>query len=232
MNTFGISLVVITAAVIGLQWAAQTPDRALDGLDWLVGATYLAGLCVPLSSASMAALTFFAACEGVRNRRSAEAVAAASLFIGIAACQLWGRVALQLFALPILGVDAALVASLLDIIQGNGVRRTGNLIDTLHGQSLIILPACSSLSNISYALLCWMTIIRASRASWRKADLSMVPLVIIGVATLNVFRMTLMGISRELYFFMHGPAGTNVINSFILIVAIAAAWRTLARVPA
>src|ERR1700744_1796171 len=111
MNTFGVSVVVIAATVIGLKLAVRTPDRAIDGWDLLVGTIYLLSLCVLRGYASMAALTFFAAYEGLRNRRSAEAVAAASLFIGITACQLWGRVILELFALPILGVDAALVAS-------------------------------------------------------------------------------------------------------------------------
>lgn len=233
MNTFGVSLIVIVAAVIGLKLAVRTPDRAIDNWDRLAGTLYLLGLCVPRSYASMAALTFFAAYEGIRSRRSAEAVAAASLFIGITACQLWGRAVLEFFALPILGVDATLVAGVLKLLQGGDVEHVGNLVNTVQGQSLVILPGCSSLSNISYALLCWMAMVRAYRPSWRKTDLAMVPVVVSGVILLNVLRMALMGVSRQLYFFIHSPAGADVTNSLILIVAITAAWRTLAhtRVP-
>ena len=230
-NTFGVSVVVIAAAAAGLNLAARSPGRSIDWLDRGVGAMYLAALCVPRSLVSLAALTFLAAYEAVRGRRSAAATAAASLFIGIAVCQLWGRVFLQLFAEPVLGADAALVATLLNIIQGGGAEHAGNLVNTVTGQSLIILPRCSSLSNISYALLCWMTVLRASRPQWRKADLRMLPVVVGGVVLLNVVRMTLMGVSPGLYLLVHGPAGVNVTNSLVLVLAIGAAWYALGRDP-
>jgi len=232
INTFGVSVVVIMAAVIGLKLAAGTPDQAINRLDWLVGALYLLCLCVPRSFASLGALTFFAVYEGIRNRQSSAATAAASLFVGIAACHLWGKVALHLFALPILRVDAALVANLLSVFQGGIVEYTDNVVNTARGQSLIILLPCSSLSNISYGLLCWMTVVRASRPSWRMADLTMVPVVVVGIVLLNVLRMTLMGVSRETYLFIHGSAGTDVTHCLILILAITAAWRTLGCAPA
>ena len=214
-------------AVVGLKLAVRTPDRAIDNRDWLAGKLYLLDLCVPRSYASMAALTFLAAYEGIRNRRSAEAVAAASLFIGITAWQLWGRTLLELFALPISGVDATLVAGVLNILQGGDVEHVGNLVNTLQGQSLVILPGCSSFSNISYALFCWMAMVRACRPCWRKTDMAMVPIVVIGVVLLNVLRLALMGSAANFIFFIHSTAGANVTNSLILIVAITAAWRTL-----
>ena len=232
INTFDVSVVVIIAAITGLKLATRTPDQAINRLDWLVVAVYLLGLCLPRSFASMAALTFFAIWEGIRSRHSAAATAAASLFVGISVCLLWGKVALQLFALPILGADAALVANLLSVLQGDVVEYTYNVVNTARGQSLIILPPCSSLSNISYGLLCWMTVIRASRPSWQTADLAMVPVIVVGIILLNVLRMTLMGFSREFYLFIHGSAGTNVTNCLILILAITAAWHTLGRAPA
>lgn len=229
MNTFGVSVVTIAAAVVGLDLAARSPARAIDRLDCVVGAMFVLALFVPRSLASLAALTLFAAYEAVRGRRSAEVTAAATLFIGIAVCQLWGRVILQVFAGPVLGADAALVAGLLNILQGGGAGHAGNLVNAADGQSLIILPRCSSLSNISYALLCWMTVMRASRPDWRKADLWTVPVVVAGVVFLNVLRMTLMGVSPELYLLIHGPAGVNVTNSLILVLAIGAAWYALGR---
>jgi hypothetical protein len=231
LNTFDVSIVVLAAGFVGLRLAAGTPDRAVDGTDFLVGVVYLLGLCMPLSPISTAALTFLALYEYFRNIESPEPTAAATLFLGITVCQLWGGVMLKMFALPILSVDATLVSEVLGLIKDGAINHSENVIDIVGGQSLIILPRCSSLSNISYALLCWLTLVRAGRVYWRKTDLYMMPIVIAGVVVINVLRMTLMGINREMYLVLHGALGANVTNTVTLAMAIVAAWYTLERSP-
>jgi hypothetical protein len=231
LNTFDISVVVLAAGFVGLRHAAKTPGRAVDGADFLVGVVYLLSLCIPLSPVSTAALTFLALYEYIRNIDSPEATAASTLFLGIAVCQLWGGMMLKLFSLPILSIDATLVAEVLGLIKDGAVEHSENVIDIVGGQSLIILPRCSSLSNISYALLCWLTLVRVGRVYWRKTDLYMMPIVIAGVFVINVLRMTLMGINPEMYLVLHGALGANVTNTLILAMAVAAAWYTLERSP-
>jgi hypothetical protein len=231
-DTFDISLVVIAAAVVAMMLVARAPCRTIDALDRFVGAIYLIGLCIPHSAASMAALTFLAAYEVFRQRRSAEAVAAASLCIGIAVCQSWGKVVLHLFAGPLLAVDATLVAWLLGSIEGGGVERIGNLIETTNGQPLAIMIGCSSISNISFALLCWMTVVRASRPEWRREDMAIAFGVVVTVIILNILRMGLMGLSREAYLLIHGPVGANVFNTLVLLTTISAGWYALSSVRA
>jgi hypothetical protein len=223
-DTFDVSLVVIAATSVGMMLIARTPRGRIDTWDRVAGATYLLGLCIPHSAASMAALTFFAAYEGIRQRRSVEAVAAASLFIGIAICQTWGLVLLHLFAGPLLAVDATFVAWLLGTIQGDGVEHIGNLVEVADGQPLVIMIGCSSFSNMSFALLCWMTVVRASRPGWLRSDLGIAFGVVIAVIALNVLRMGLMGLSRDAYLLLHGPVGANVFNTLILVTAISAGW--------
>lgn len=231
-DTFDVSIVVIAATAVGTMLTLRTRDRPVDGMDRLAGAVYLLGLGIPFSPASMAAVTFLAAYECSRDFRSAETVAGSSLFVGIAACQMWGVLVLSLFAPPLLALDATLVAGILDLIQGGGVESVGNLVETARGQPLAIWVGCSSFSHMSYALLCWMTVVRALRPAWRWTDLPMALGVAAFVITANVTRMALMGISRESYLLVHGPVGANVTNTLILVAALAAAWRTLAFVPA
>jgi hypothetical protein len=69
-----------------------------------------------------------------------------------------------------------------------------------------------------------MTVLRSWRTEWRRADLYTITGVILAVVAFNVFRMTLMGLSRNAYLLIHGPLGADVFNSLILIVAAAAAW--------
>jgi hypothetical protein len=232
VDTFDVSLVVIAAAVVAMTLVARTPDRPVDILDWVAGAIYLLGLCVPHSAASMAALTFLATYGGLRQRRSAEAVAAASLLIGIAVCQTWGPVVLHLFAGPLLALDATFVAWLLGTVQGGGVERIGNLVETSKGQPLAIMIGCSSISNMSFALLCWMTVVRASRPEWQWRDLTIALGVVIAVIALNILRMAMMGLSRDAYLLLHGPVGANVFNIVILLTSLSAGWCALATVKA
>jgi hypothetical protein len=231
-DTFDVSLVVVIAGAVGVKLVSRAPERSLDRLDRLVIAVYLAGLCIPLSPASMAAVTFLALYEGLRSFGSAEATAASSLFLGVAACQMWGALFLGLFAPFILSLDAAIAAGALDLIQGGGVERVGNLVDTVQGQPLVIMTGCSSLSQVSYALLCWMTLVRMVRPSWDRFDLVTAAVLVIFVISTNVMRIALMGISPEAYSLVHGPVGSNVANALILIGALAAARQALARGPA
>jgi hypothetical protein len=228
MDTFGVSVILIAAAIVGLKLAARTPDRPIDRWDWFAGAFYLSVLCVPASPAGMAALTFLAGYEALRHVRNPEAVAAACLFIGIAACNFWSPLVLNLFASDLLTIEAALVAKLLNVIQGGGAEHAGNLVETVRGQPLLIMSGCSSLTNMLYGLLCWMAIVRAYRPAWRPADLLSALSVAVLTVAMNTLRLALMGTSREAYFLLHSPVGALVVNSFILIVAIAAAWRTVA----
>jgi hypothetical protein len=231
-DTFDVSVVVIAATAVGLRLAMHTPDRPIDRLDRLTGAVYLLGLCVPLSPASLAALTFLAVYESSRNFRSVETLASSSLFLGIAVCQMWGALVLDLFAPSLLALDAAMAARVLNLIQGGGVESIGNLVETAQGQPLAIMTGCSSLSHMSYAFLCWLTMVRACRPSWQWTDLPMALVVATFVIGVNIVRLALMGISRDSYLLLHGPVGAYATSVLILFAASAAAWRTLAFGPA
>ena len=63
-------------------------------------------------------MTGLAVYEKVRDRRSAPAVAAASVFILLAASAFWGRVLAQIFADTLLSWDAWLAAGLSRSVKG------------------------------------------------------------------------------------------------------------------
>jgi hypothetical protein len=224
---FDVSIVVIAATIMGFSLNRRVPGGCVTALDWLVGGVYLALLSVPWGPASWTALTFLAFYEAVRKPRSPEAIAAACLFIGIAVTQLWGHLILYLFAAPLLEIDTTLVAHLLGLIGGGVVEHVGNLIANSEGHSLVIMTPCSSLSQISYGLLCWMTVVRAARPEWRWAEVPMALVVATSVIALNVLRMTLMGLSPEWYALFHGPIGGQIHSALVLLVAISAGWRAI-----
>lgn len=228
-RTFNISIIVIAAATVGFRLASRAPPRPVDALDVLASIIVSIGLLVPLSGAAWTSLTLLAAYDGFRGRDSVDRIAAATLFIGIAASQFWGRLLLETFSGPLLTADATLVTNLLHLAPLGKVERFGNIIAVENGQPLAIMIACSSLSNISFGLLCWMTIVRAYRPAWQWTDMTSAAAVVVSVIGLNVTRMALMGFSRNSYLFFHESAGAEVFNALVLLAAASAAWYAIVR---
>jgi hypothetical protein len=228
-RTFDISLIVVAAAAVGFRLASRGPPQPVDALDHLATVILSIGLLVPLGSAPWFSLTLLAAYDGLRGRHSADRVAAAALFIGIAASQFWGRLIVETFSAPLLTADATLVTNLLYLAPLGKVERLGNIIAIEKGQPLAIMIGCSSLSNASYGLLCWMTLVRACRPAWQWTDAAPAVAVVLGIVALNVLRIALMGFSFESYLFFHGPVGAELFNAFVLLGAAAAAWRAVER---
>jgi hypothetical protein len=222
-NTFNISIVIVSAAIVGMNLAARAPGRPSDIYDVLVCAIYLFCVAVPASKVSWVALTFLAVYESVRAGSTQES-AAACLFVCIAISKLWGNLAVDFFSPLLLDADAAMVAAFLSFSNIENAERLGNLVESINGQPIAIMIGCSSFSNVPYALLCWMTVVRGRRPTWRWHDLP-VALAVIGIAViLNVIRMALMVISRESYFVFHGPVGAHVYTVVVLVAAMAAGW--------
>jgi hypothetical protein len=107
-------------------------------------------------------------------------------------------------------VDASLVSWLL------GTQRTGNLVGFAdHSAQLVILPACSSLANVSLAFLCWVTL--SQLVDHRKSvyDFFWCFLACAAVILVNVARITICGLSEWDYATFHGRWSFPITNIII-----------------
>jgi exosortase/archaeosortase family protein len=121
----------------------------------------------------------------------------------------------QIFAKPILDIDAALVALFL------GTDRTGNMVGFLDGSGyMIVLPACSSLANMSLALLCWVAITQWVGHRWSAKDVTWAGLACASVIAVNVTRISLMGLSHRHYEAIHSTWGDMITNSIMLALMV------------
>ena len=124
---------------------------------------------------------------------------------------LWSRLLFQFFANPILEMDALLVGWML------GTDRAGAIIEFVDGSGvLVILPACSSLANMSLAFLCWVTVSQLVDHKMSAYDLLWCLFACISVIAVNVTRLGLMGLSQWHYVTLHSPWGEAVGNTIIL----------------
>jgi exosortase/archaeosortase family protein len=128
---------------------------------------------------------------------------------------LWSRLLFQFFANLILQIDASLVGWIL------GTHRSGDIVGFADGSGfIVILPACSSLANVSLAFLCWVTVSQLVSHKKSTYDLLWCLMACISVIVVNVTRISFMGLSQWHYATFHSPRGDAVCSTTILILIV------------
>jgi hypothetical protein len=117
----------------------------------------------------------------------------------------WGKQLMSLFSEWILQFDAALVS------WATGLDRAGNTIalDGGFGVLWIAIP-CSSFSNVSLAMVCWVAFARSSDRPVTYSDLRWCLLACLAVIAVNVSRLSLLALAPDFYDAIHGPTGAAI----------------------
>jgi len=186
-------------------------------------------LClVPLATASWLALALggiVLLCHPVTLIRAAGLLIAALAIRGPLT-----TLALDLFAAPLLAFDAQLASTLISLVEPE-VQRVDNLVFRASGVNLVILSGCSSLANLSWSLLFWLTVRvylgNAIPDRMLQGTLAVCALVI----ALNAVRLALMTLSQAHYELIHGPVGQAAIDNLTLLLVFLLALRASRRSP-
>jgi exosortase/archaeosortase family protein len=131
--------------------------------------------------------------------------------------QMWSRVLFRFFEMPILEMDASMVAWLL------GTQQTGPVVRFAdNSANLVIYAPCSSLANMSLAFLSWVTVTQWVQHKWSPRDFLWCFIACASVVAVNVARICLMGLSEEHYEFFHNQWSDAVTSALIsgIIVAV------------
>lgn len=208
-GTFGISVLVWVCAGLVVQTClacAAEPDSAdLPSVrDWAVAGLALAVILVPAPHASFVALTMVAGREialaspGSLRRRAGILILAATV------PTFWSRLLFQSFSGWILNADAVLVSRL------TGTERLGNAVAMSDGSGYLwIASGCSSLANLSLAVLCWVMFTEYAGRPRRAADYATCGLACLCVLSINISRIAAIGLRPDLYELIHGPVGAT-----------------------
>jgi len=206
-----MNVIVLFAAFAGVSALLEEKNEAIRAADLAVAVAFLGLVILPIFAVSWVAVTglslyiLFFANGGSGRRRGAL------ILLALTVPMLWSRLLFQFFAKPILDIDATLVASLL------GTNRVGNMVEFVDGSGyMVVLPACSSLANMSMAFLCWVSITQWAKRRWLAMDIVWSLLVCASVIAVNVTRISLMGLSRGHYEAIHGQWGDLVTSSVML----------------
>jgi exosortase/archaeosortase family protein len=211
-NTFGISIVVWSAAILAITWLLSEEPRPIAPLDVAAASFAAAAFLTPVPSASCLALTgialylFNSRQSGDYYRRAAAVIFAMTVPL------FWARLLFATLSNPILEMDAALVGW---IVGTDSIANTVPFAD--RSGILIVEQGCSSLTNVSIAILCSVLFVNIYRRHWTMGIVFFSFLACALTILLNVGRISLIAYYPEYYTMIHGPAGATL-----------AGWLTLA----
>jgi hypothetical protein len=215
LSTFDISVIVWSACAISVAFLLREPTQPVERSDWIVAGCVLAALLVPVGQLSWLALAGLAVYILRKPPRSSYLHRGAWILLAMTVPMFWGRHLLNMLSDPILQADATLIGWLV------GTHRLGNAVQFADGSGYLwIAPRCSSLANISLAVLCWVTVTKVWDHPGSLRDVGRVVLACTAVVAINVTRISLIGLYPDQYELIHGPIGATAASWAILGVTL------------
>jgi hypothetical protein len=216
VGTFNVSAIVVVACFTGISLVLADKTGGVRLADLAVAMAVLLIIALPIGAMSWLAVTMLSLYVLLFSQATESQHRGAVILLAATVPMLWSRLVFDLFASFILAVDASLVGWML------GTHRSGNMVEFAdHSGTLVVFPSCSSLANVSLALLCWVTISASVRHEWRAQDIFWCLLACSSVVAVNVIRISLMGLSSAHYHMLHTPLAEIVLNIIILVLIVA-----------
>jgi hypothetical protein len=206
-KTFDISVIVWIAAYLGVSLVVHGKHKPSSRLDWRFCGAAIAVILLPSSNASWLAVTILSLYIVVTSRFDNSTRRGATIIFALTVPMFWSKQLFTLLSGWILQADAILVSTLV------GMKRVGNTIELSDGNGqLWIASGCSSLANLSLAVLCWTVFAqyidpsKSGRANWIGA------IACVLVVGINVGRLCLIALMPENYGLLHGPIGATLVG--------------------
>jgi hypothetical protein len=142
--------------------------------------------------------------EGDPKLRAAGIVLAA-----LSVQEFWGRIVFDLFALPLLRAETAVVGTMLQAVRPGTIWQ-GNVITGPNGHGIVVSGLCSSFHNFSLAALCWVTVRSLRGQRWQLRDFVTGCGVGMTMVLFNMTRLSLMAWDADLYEYWHNGGGVRI----------------------
>ena len=215
VQSLDLNVIVLFACFAGVSAFFCDNREQIRTTDLAVAAVFLMFTALPISALSWLAVTGLSLYILLFANGNAARWRGAVILLALTVPMLWSQMLFRLFAKLILDIDAFLVASMM------GTDRIGNMVGFADGSGhMVILPACSSLTNMSLAFLCWVSITQWAEHRWSAVDVLWSLLVCMSVIAVNITRISLMGLSYWHYEVFHSELGNAVANFIMLCLMI------------
>jgi len=210
LGTFEISTIVWIACIVGVSLVLRDRTIGIRGSELALGAVFVLLATLPIGPVSWLAVAGLSVYV-INTTNVSSTRRGAIILLAVTVPMLWSRLLFHFFAELILRIDASLVAWILR------THRSGDIVDFVDGSGvLVILPGCSSLANVSLAILCWITMSQLVSHKSSAYDLFWPLMASVSVIAVNVTRISFMGLSHRHYVMFHNAWGDAVASTTIL----------------
>ena len=226
-NMGGISIVFVLAGYAIWSIAERGEASPLKRFDWLVAGLAIAAALVPLHLAAKAALLPVSAYFLLTAARDEPAYRIGFIGLALTGAFIWGAILLNAFAGPILRLDAGLVQ------LATGIRIEGNILHIdprasgVGFDKIVIMGGCSSLRNVSQALILWATLVQLFAARVTPAIFAAGAAAVAAIIALNVARIALIVAYPQHLAFIHDGLGATMISLLAFVTAFAIIGMTI-----
>lgn len=192
----GVSAVIWFAMFAALKLGLESEAEPISRRDAAVLALVVLASFLPFYFAAKAAVLLSGIYLVATSRRHSSSWRVALILLALSGPLVWGRVLLNLFAAPILALDAHIVGSVI----GSDVR--GNLIAGAPIKFFIAGP-CSSVHNISIAIVLWTTAAALFNIRLDRRYLGVGIAMIAWMFFLNIARLSALGLFPNHFDYIH-----------------------------
>ena len=220
MITFNISAIVWIAFFVCPLLLLRAPRKPLVRADLIVAACALGTFMLPVGpliwvTLSGLALYILRDSFALRGRQPlSPAHRAAWVLLATTGVMFWSRLLLSLANGPVLEADALLISWI------TGTEQAGNTVRFADGAGYIwIEPRCSSLTNVSLAILCWVLFTQSRGLRWSFRSAGWCLLACLSVVAINTTRISLMVLHQEHLELIHGVTGSTI-ASWLSVAAV------------
>jgi len=215
LNTFEVSAIVWAGLFLGIRYVREIPEKPIGKADLAAALTTLACCVLPLGPftwvvLSSAALYLIVTAGGPLSSQAHGGW----ILLAVTVPMFWSKRLFNFFAEFLLSLDAMLVSRITQ------TPRVANLVAMPGGAGYLQIAApCSSMANVSLAILCWVLFTQVSNTRWRPRNVVWCAVSCAAVVAINTTRIALIGFFPQRYELLHGPVGATVV-SWITVAAV------------
>lgn len=211
----GVSAVIWFALYAALKIGLEAGDEPLRKADVPVLLAILASCFIPVTVAARAGVLLCAFYLFATTRSDAPDRRVALVLLALTGTLVWGPLILTLLAAPILSLDAHITGWII------GSPVTANMVQFAGTDRIYIVAiACSSIHNISLAIVLWCTAVALFDLKVDGRLLLICAGMMVLMFALNIVRLSLMGLFPDHFYFLHAGAG-GLLFGWLEVIAMA-----------